>query len=482
MMAMVQTPNVTPLRAVPDPVDVPPHDDIAERSTLSAVMLDASAMPKVADFLRAEHFFRRPNATLFEACAGLTADRDPIDLTTVHSWLSSRGRLAEAGGAGYISEVADGSPNVVNVRSHALAVHDCWRRRMVIAACQRAAATGYQSVGDVQKFCDDTVRTIAKLGNQNPGAPIETMSDALNRILADAMGEASPDPLKKPQALGVPTGIPSLDRLIGGLRRKAKTTIAAEKGGGKTALALQMAIHAAMAGIAVIMFSTELTQSELMSRAICLVGGVDRNLVKEKRLSQSDIDRLIAATARLKALPMHIDPTARLTPEQLRAKAETYAEKSMLVNRTPLGLVVVDYVQRLAPSAFMAQREERQQIAHATRELKILSQEMDVAVLELAQANPPQQKGKQRVTRTMWGSSVIGKESDEEIFIVPDPDCDPRSRVRAMTLDITKQRDGKLGEVFVRFVGPQFRFEDPNAERGAPSRQYVDTNPLTEGL
>lgn len=488
--------GVPPLRAVPDPApEIPPHDDVAERSTLSAVLLDPTAIAKVADFLRPEHFFSRAHALIFEACAALTAAREPIDLTTVSSWLKARAKLGDVGGPGYIAEVADGSPSVTNVRSHAIAVHECWRRRKVIDVCHRTRAVGYHAVPDVQRFCDDAARAIATIGGQNPAAPIESISDALTRVLAEAVGVSVPGMLKPVQALGVPTGIVSLDRLIGGLRRKAKTTIAGEKGGGKTALGLQFALHAAMAGIAVIMFSTELAMEELMRRAVCSLSGVGRDRMKERRLSPHDVDALYAASAKIKDLPIHIDPTARITVEQLRARAEAHAERSMLLHRKPMGLVVVDYVQRLAPSASKAGREEREQIAHATRELKILSQELDVAVLELAQANPPKREGK-RVIRTMWGSSVIGKESDDEIFIALDPDCDPRAPVKSMVLDVVKQRDGRLGEIPVRYRGPLFRFEDINAPGQSPSRQYVDpilepprgrfdddeTNPLTEGL
>ncbi len=462
------------LRSVPDaPQDVPPFDDAAERATLSAILLDPSALPKVSDFLRPEHFFSRAHALIFEAAAWLAHEREPVDATTVQSWLHKRARLQEVGGSGYIVDVADGSPAIANVRAHALAVHDCWRRRKVIEVCQRAAATGYHAVPDVQRFCDDTARMIATIGNQNPAAPIETLDDALKRVLAEAVGGPA-DPLEQGQALGIPTGLPSLDSLIGGLRRKAKTTIAGEKGGGKTALGLQFAINAAMAGIAVLVFSTELTLDELMRRAVCSLSGVGRDKIKERKLTAQDVDAMAAAAAKIKNIPITIDPTARITVEQLRARAEAHAEKSMLLYRKPMGLVVVDYVQRLARSPSMYGREEREQIAHATRELKLLSQELDVAVLELAQANAPVKKGK-RVTRTMWGSSVIGKESDEEIFIELDPDCDHRAAVKSIILDVVKQRDGRTGEIYVRYRGPLFRFEDVNEPSPTPARQYVDT-------
>lgn len=475
------------LRPVPNPpMEMPPHDDEAEKATLSSVLTDPSSLPKVSDFLRPEHFFSRRHTTIFEACADLAAKREPIDITTVGSWLHARARLGEVGGgSGYIAELVCGAPMIPNVRAYALAIHNCWRRRKVIAAAQKAAAVGYHAVPDVQKYCDDFARSIAVIGGQNPAAPTESLADALTRVMAEVLQVPTETAFAQPQALGIPTGIPSLDRMIGGLRRKAKTTIAGEKGGGKTALALQLALNAAIAGIGVVMFSTELTLEELMRRAVCSISGIGRDRMKDRRLSPSDVESLMVASERIKNLPIHIDPTGRLTVEQLRSRAESEAERSMLVHKKPVGLVVVDYVQRLAPSAGMSGKEERQQIAHATKELKLLSQEMNVAVLELAQANPPRREGK-RIIRTMWGSSVIGKESDEEIFIALDPDCDPRAPVKSMVLDVVKQRDGRIGEIPVRYRGPLFRFEDINTPSPTPSRQYVDpmpeSNPLTEGL
>jgi replicative DNA helicase len=69
---------------------------------------------------------------------------------------------------------------------------------------------------------------------------------------------------------------------------------------------------------------------------------------------------------------------------QLRAKARR------VDSRTPLGFIVVDYLQLLSPTDPRVPRE--QQVAEASRGLKALAKELDVPVLVLCQLNRSSEK------------------------------------------------------------------------------------------
>lgn len=482
------------LRIVPsDDVDgrIPPNDLDAEAAVLSASMLDPLAIPKIIDFLRPEHFYSEAHRRIFEACCSLFHDKSPVDIQTVGSWLRARDRLGQVGGGQYLADILAAAPVVQNVRAYALTVHDCWRRRQVIVACQRATAVGYVQAPDVQRYIDDTVKALAGIGAQNPLRPVEGNREALERILISVSGDDAEAATRSHGQVPIPTGIPSLDRLIFGLRRKAKTCVAAESGVGKTALALQIAIHVASHKIAVLFFSTELMREELLRRAVSARSGVPNERIKRRELGRSELPKIFEACNFLKDLPLRIDETARLSIEQIRATTKAFAEESMLLYRIPLGLVVVDYVQRLKAPRHLLQREERVHIEDNTRELKMLAQELDVAVLELAQANPKDPRNPKK-ERTIYGSGTVRRESDEVIFMEPEPAADEEPN-QEIGLDLRKQRDGKKGVVRTIFRRPIFRFDDPNAmaEISNPSRQYVDEwrdphdddhNPITEGL
>lgn len=462
----------------------PPTDREAEAAVLSAIIVDTTALPKVIDFLRPEHFGSEANARIFDACGDLFRRKSPIDTQTVASWLKARGRLAQVGGIEYIAELIGASPTYGNVRAHAVAVHDAWRRRRVIFACQKIAGNGYTGVSDVQAWCDSAVRTIGTIGAQNPVRPVETNEQTLTRLLQESCSEAVEDGGAVSAMTGYPTGIHGLDRIIGGLRKGAKTTIAATTGVGKTALAMQLAIELAHRGVGVLFFSMELKREELLRRALAHEAKVSGERMKTRRLSPANKIALAQAAGRLKTLPWRIDETPHPTIEEIAAATKAMAEQMMLVEHVPLGMVVVDYIQRTAPSRHLMQRDVHEQVTHATRSFKILCQELDCIGLELAQAKdaiPGRKPEKPKASSGIAESSKISKESDDVIFLWPedDPHDDPRQSVVAI---VAKQRAGRKGEVPLMFRRDMYRFIDPNTPTAFPnpSRQYVDDDPMTE--
>lgn len=463
---------------------LPPYDFDAEASVLSAVALDVSAMPKIEDFMRHEMFYPEPHRRIFEACVDLRRTKTPIDVTQIHGWLKARGRLEQVGGTGYLTEVIAASPVVANVRAHAVLVHDAWRRRQIIKACQDIVAKGYAGAGEVQPWCEAATRTLGAIGMQNPVRPIESNDQTLSRILADACEMPGPDAGPSTPMTGFPTRIFGLDRILGGLRKGGKTTIAASTGVGKTSMAIQVAVELAKQGVGVLFFSTEMKREEILRRALAAEAQISAVRIRDRKLSPAEKLTLAAAKERLGKLPLRIDETARITIEEVAAASKSMAEEMPYFHGVRLGALFLDYAQRVEPSRHMATREKHDQIGHSTRSYKILAQELDVVAVELAQAKEPDPRAKvqkPRAQNCVADSSQIAKESDDVIVLVAedDPQDDPRQSVRAY---VVKQRAGAKGEVALMFRRDQYRFVDPNVPNAmaCPSRQYVDPRPDPE--
>src|SRR5437868_760177 len=95
---------------------VPPHDDVAEQSVLGAILINKDTMIEVAEFLRAEHFYKDAHAMIFGAMLTLYEAHEPLDIVSVSAQLKKEGTLKTAGGTSYISELL----NVVPTSAHAL--------------------------------------------------------------------------------------------------------------------------------------------------------------------------------------------------------------------------------------------------------------------------------------------------------------------------------------------------------------------------
>src|SRR6267143_1049867 len=71
----------------------------------------------------------------------------------------------------------------------------------------------------------------------------------------------------------VPTGFPSIDRILGGgLRRRDLVVLGGDIGAGKSALALGLALRTAQQGTGVALFSGEMDEERLMERALASEG------------------------------------------------------------------------------------------------------------------------------------------------------------------------------------------------------------------
>ena len=145
-----------------------------------------------------------------------------------------------------------------------------------------------------------------------------------------------------------------------------------------SALALSIAQHvAANDHVPVVIFSLEMSKMELVQRLMCSEARVDSNRLRKGALQDSDWPKLSLALGRLAEAPIFIDDTPNATIMEMRAKCRRVASKS------GLGLVIIDYLQLMAP---LKRTDNRvQEVSEISRSLKILARELDVPVIALSQ-------------------------------------------------------------------------------------------------
>jgi replicative DNA helicase len=473
---------------------LPPHSLEAEASVLSAVMLDPTAIAKIDDFLRPEHMYSQAHRYIFAACVSLKAEGSKIDVLMVQDWLKDRGRLAQIGGAGYLTEILDACPVVTNVRQHALIVFEKWRVRQVILTCQRIAAVGYGDYGPPQAFCEGAAKAMIKVAKQTvigrPPTNLSVLSDIARRLSEKSTAFAAGTIEHGRRVSGIETGIHSYDKLTHGLHSGQKTTIVAHPGVGKTALVMQIGWNVSETGVGVLAFSTEMTQKELLEREICRRAQIPFDRLQSATLSAAEWSRLAAASSEIAKLPMVIDPSNEIDIDQICATATAHAETMLTEYGVPLGLIIVDFIQNLKPAREVEHKDERHQVTYSTVRLKRLLSDLKIPGIELAQRKQADVDPKTKLRPTpakgcAADSSWIEKMSYVVVCIQRDPLYGNGGGVigedeHNLTLHVVKHRGGKERPVPVRFDGEYFRFTDPNAPSPTPSRQYIDTRPEPE--
>lgn len=227
-------PGIAPPRVVdPPPLAgrVPPHDLDAEAAVLSALLLDRDALDRVLELLKPEHFYSEANARIYQAAQALAVAMTPIDMVSVATWLRDREWLGEMGGTAYLAQLADATPAVAHVETHAKIVHEKWRLRQLIATCQRVSAEGYGDVGEVQQFIDVAEGAIFALAHE--GKTGEDTCASVAVCLKEHFAEITAAAENGQRITGISTGYDRLDAKTTGLHEGDLIIVAARPGMGK---------------------------------------------------------------------------------------------------------------------------------------------------------------------------------------------------------------------------------------------------------
>lgn len=391
----------------PPPIEgrVPPHDLDAEAAVLSAVMLDGTALDKVLEFLRPEHFYSEAHRRIFEAALELRGRGQPVDVVQVATWLKDRERIQQVGGMEYLATVLNQAPAIANVAAYGRTIHEKWRVRQLILTCQRVAAQGYIDYGMAQEFIDEAEQSIYTIARTQESSSVERLLEVIKKSfkkLTEALERGD-------RITGIPTGFERLDRLTAGLHEGDLTIVAARPGMGKTSLVLNLAVNVASSkptqklpsendpgkrwdeqGVGVVVFSLEMPREQIANRMVCCEGRVDVSKVRSGYLGPQEWNKLTQASAFLGSLPVWVDDSPALNILELRAKVRRLqaefdkADESGRKLRR-IGLVVVDYLQLMRGRENAASRE--QEISEISRGLKALAKELGVAVIALSQLN-----------------------------------------------------------------------------------------------
>lgn len=381
--------------------ETPPHDLDAEGACLSDAMLDQRAATKLAEILDdPKAFYSDPNGKIWTAILALLASKVPIDSQTVASYLHSHGQLVAVGGIAYLIELCDKTPSVANVAAHGRIVHDCWRRRQAIAACQRIAAEGYGVVENVQQFLDDAADVIAGLARSSK-------SDDGPRMLSEAFAETMADMVGFTPGLmsGYSTGLVSLDELTGGTHGGEIVLLKAKRKVGKSALCGQLCAtiagqpkelpeDPARPGVkrrqwrGALILALEGKRKDWSSRMACAHGRVDYSRIRTGTADADDLVRMTSASNALSSLPILIDDRKDLTPAKLvsrvRAARDRFASKGAV-----LSMVVLDNMQ-LWPTPPNDRRDRRVVLDEAMQTILQLAADedlQDVAWIVVSQIN-----------------------------------------------------------------------------------------------
>jgi len=256
---------------------------------------------------------------------------------------------------------------------------------------------------------------------------------------------------------GVETGFYRLDQMTLGLKPGEMFVLAARPAMGKTAMALNIAEHAASRRHVVAFFSLEMSRDQILTRLVCSRARIDQTRFRAGYLNADEERRARVALTEICEMPIFIDDAPGCDLRTMRKKLET------LRASRGLGLVVVDYLQLMRTQT----RDSRNlEVGALSRGLKGLARELRVPFLVLSQLSraPEARHGNHRPQLSdLRDSGEIEQDADVVAFIFREEVYKPdREDLRGRAeLIVAKQRNGPTGVIPLVFLRSYTRFENP---------------------
>ncbi len=426
----------------------------AERCVLGAVLIDGSLYVQVAAGLSAGDFSLEKHRRIFLRMGELHARGERIDRLTVAEELMKHGQLESCDGVGYLVSLDEGLPQIHNLDSYVRIVKNKSLLRRVIYASQGLINRCLAGEEEPQEILANAEEVLLKLGESATQAGFATPEDIIEGFQGGL--NAFLDPGRRIN--GLSTGFKRLDELTGGLHPGELIILAGRPAMGKTALALNIAQHAAVKlKKTVAVFSLEMSKESLLTRLLCAGARVDSHRFRLGYLDAEERRRLQAAAAELVEAPLYLDDTSGSNLIDMHAKLRR------LKAEREVSLVVVDYLQLMSGRGRFDSRV--QEISSLSRGLKLLAKELNVPMLVLSQLSraPETRPGDHRPQLSdLRESGSIEQDADVVAFIFREEVYKPdRDDLRGQAeLLLSKQRNGPTGKIGLVFLHHLTKFEN----------------------
>ena len=438
-------------------------DKSAEGNLLSAMISEPGQIGKVIDRVTEDAFYYPAHRTIYNAILAshtrpLMDNRDQIDGSVIHDELQRMGKHTDDDTSAestevswsYLQRIIGLTPSVADILYYAdlIAEHSRNRELLLMSA-------------DIEKIAKEPGRSDEKsLRIQERVLQRDTpKTDGRLVSLGDSLVQHA-QALHDESARRVDSGFLAIDHQTGGFYPGDMIVIGARPSMGKTSLALNMALNAALDGTGVLFISLEMTVPQLRNRALCMLAGLSLSEVRHNPdLDNAKRRALFEAADRYeKESPPLFITNAGHTPAEQIALLEQYGR------RQKIGLVVIDYFQLMITD--YKQQDLRYMATELSRAIKRMAQAEDVPVI-LASQLSPEPEGRKNVSPRLSDLQEFGtvdQDADVIMLLFREDYYRRKDRtygnIEGVEIDIAKHRNGPTGHVKLMFDKEKMMFKD----------------------
>lgn len=411
---------------------------MVEAGVIGSVLIDNTVMDELD--LDSSQFYSGNARIMFDAMQSLHKERKPIDLITLSEFLRATRSVDLFDD---IAQLARETPSARNAKTYAAKVKDYWKTR-------ETARIAYDLQGIQKDFKPELIdRAIRELMALNTTA--KNYNHHISSCINSALNDIEEAAKNGGKIAGVSSGIPEVDRYIGGFHNTDLIIVAARPAMGKTALLLNMLTKDSLSrpGIA----SAEQGHNQIGSRLLSIHGNVNGARMRAGELTDGEFGHLGNAMGQLKSRCIWVTDK----PGMSIADIERQARQWKIENQ--INILGVDYIQKIKHDDPRLSKID--QIGDITVRLKDIAKELNIPVVALAQVNRKVEDRPDKLPQPsdIKDSGMIEQEADQIITIMrPEVYEEDTPRKGVADLNICKNRHGPIGITTVKWVAKYMQF------------------------
>ena len=454
-----------------------PSNIEAEQALLGSILVNNDIIDEISTIINPTSFYDPAHTKIYEVIEALNNKGMIANPITLKNYFEKDNMLDEVGGTEYLVKLTRFSGSTKQAIDYAKVIHEMYlRRELVLISDNLSSETLNSKEQTAEKIIESTEKSLFDLAERGSfSQSFLKFNQALDQTI-----EMATLAMKNDKGIvGVPTGLTDLDEKLGGLHKSDLVILAGRPSMGKTALATNIAYHAAQNIMSkqekssVAFFSLEMSSEQLSTRILSEQARIKSDDIRRGKVTEEEINRYIETSRNIYNLPLFIDETPAIT-------IATLSNRARRIKRLfGVSLVVVDYIQ-LMRSASNRTDNRVQEISEITQGLKALAKELNVPILALSQLSRAveQRDDKQPQLADLRESGSIEQDADVVMFVYREAYYLERKMPKQGSIEyaewqskmsdvhgladiiLGKQRHGPTGLIKVEFEGIYTKFKD----------------------
>ena len=453
----------------------------AEQALLGSILVNNDIIDEVSTIVSSSIFYDPAHIKIYEVIESLNNKGMIANPITLKNFFEKDNMLTEVGGTEYLVKLTRFSSSAKQAVDYAKIIHEMYLRRELVQISNQLSddtLNANSQEKNAENIIESTEKSLFDLAERGSfSQSFLKFNQALDQTI-----EMATLAMKSDQGIvGVPTGLSDLDEKLGGLHKSDLVILAGRPGMGKTALATNIAYHAAQNLLSreekssIAFFSLEMSSEQLSTRILSEQARIKSDDIRRGKVTESEINRYIETSRNIYNLPLYIDETPAIT-------IATLSNRARRIKRLfGLSLIVVDYIQLMrAPSLSNRNDNRVQEVSEITQGLKALAKELKVPVLALSQLSRAVESrdDKKPQLSDLRESGSIEQDADVVMFVYREAYYLENKQPKLGSIEyaewqskmndvngladviLGKQRHGPTGTVKVEFEGIYTKFKD----------------------